>query len=122
MFTITLCHCCFPFNGQASVQETLGKSTQDWEILVHGKSRMVLGRGVGPRIKRNKMWSHNSSITLKEVALWLPWFFSLVTRDNYCGIDQASRVLEQINCAVASAGGAWLLMGVVAGSSHCNVA
>lgn len=47
--------------------------------------------------------------------------FSLVTRDNYCGIDQASRVLEQINCAVASAGGAQLLMEVVAGSSLGNV-
>lgn len=48
--------------------------------------------------------------------------FSLVTRDNYCGIDQASRVLEQINCAVASAGGAQLLMEAVTGSSHRNVA
>lgn len=47
--------------------------------------------------------------------------FSLVTRDNYCGIDQASRVLEQITCAVASAGGARLLMEVVAGSSLGNV-
>lgn len=52
----------------------------------------------------------------------LIFFFSLVTRDNYCGIDQASRVLEQINCAVASVGGAQLLMEVVAGSSCCNVA
>lgn len=52
----------------------------------------------------------------------LDFFFPLVTRDNYCGIDQASRVLEQINCAVASEGGAQLLMEVVAGSSCCNVA
>lgn len=37
-------------------------------------------------------------------------------------IDQASRVLEQINCSVASVGGAQLLMEVVAGSSSCNVA
>lgn len=37
-------------------------------------------------------------------------------------IDQASRVLEQINCSVASVGGAQLLMEVVAGSSCCNVA
>lgn len=49
-------------------------------------------------------------------------FFTLVTRDNYCGIDQASRVLEQINCSVANVGGAQLLMEVVAGSSCCNVA
>ena len=35
---------CLSFNWQASVQATLGKSTQDWEILVHGKSQMVLGR------------------------------------------------------------------------------
>lgn len=53
----------------------------------------------------------------------LGYFFPpLVTRDNYCGIDQASRVLEQINCSVASVGGAQLLMEVVAGSSSCNVA
>lgn len=52
----------------------------------------------------------------------LIFFFPLVTRDNYCGIDQASRVLEQINCSVASVGGAQLLMEVVAGSSCCNVA
>lgn len=50
------------------------------------------------------------------------FFLPLVTRDNYCGIDQASRVLEQINCSVASVGGAQLLMEVVAGSSSCNVA
>lgn len=49
------------------------------------------------------------------------FFLPLVTRDNYCGIDQASRVLEQINCAVASVGGAQLLMEVAAGSSCCNV-
>ena len=48
--------------------------------------------------------------------------FFFLTRDNYCGLDQASRVLEQINCAVASEGGARLLMEVVAGSSHRNVA
>lgn len=52
----------------------------------------------------------------------LIFFFPLVTRDNYCGIDQASRVLKQINCSVASVGGAQLLMEVVAGSSCCNVA
>lgn len=50
------------------------------------------------------------------------FFPPLVTRDNYCGIDQASRVLEQINCAAASAGGSQLLMEVVAGSSRSNVA
>lgn len=50
------------------------------------------------------------------------FFLPLVTRDNYCGIDQASRVLEQINCAVASVGGAQPLMEAVAGSSCCNVA
>lgn len=50
------------------------------------------------------------------------FFLPLVTRDNYCGIDQASGVLEQINCAVASVGGAQPLMEAVAGSSRCNVA
>lgn len=54
--------------------------------------------------------------------IFLFFFLPLVTRDNYCGIDQASRVLEQINCAVASVGGAQPLMEAVAGSSRCNVA
>ena len=83
-----MCHCIYYHSVPSVVfhstdrqvcKATLGKSTQDWEILVHGKSQMVLGRGVGPWIKRNKIWSHSSSITLKEVTLWLPQFFSLVT-------------------------------------------